>query len=68
MRQLDAMGCNAPPSSGGILTAGPLFFLYFFFLLLFDAEVEADDVDSADDCEVICEHIESVSLNEVASL
>ena len=65
MRQLDAIGCKAPPSPGGILESGLFFFLHLFFLALFFEGV-VDVVDSAEDCEVNCEHMESVSAHDSA--
>ena len=65
MRQLDAIGCKAPPSPGRILEWGVFFFFYFFFLaLVVDGVV--DVVDLAEECEVICEHMESVSAHDSA--
>jgi hypothetical protein len=55
MRQLDAIGCKAPPSPGAILFSG--FFLYFFFLPFVTGAALV--LDPADDRKVVCEALET---------
>ena len=64
MRQLDAMGCKAPPSPGAILFSG--FFLYFFFLPLVTGAALV--LELADDRKVGYEALEAESPFDVLPL